>query len=488
MSKVKETYSYDSKARSRDVIRSTVQTMYAKRKKRENLRVLTLLGHESSELEQIWDPLEVPRENITVIEGRKESYELIKSQNFGVNLIGSPTSFLEYLNRLELGTKFDVINYDSTSTFGLEQREILRYIAAGGFLGEKGILATTFLGKREQGYTKEWFREQFELYGDTAENDTANLSGRSDLISRMICAIFIDGKSTYGIHPLLERDSKLLEEYEKRVQPLKEEHGVPDGSMVWDNAECPSILRNLIAEIISRDSPKISQNSLNTLTNMVYYQGIDSYSSILQRRLKYVGDNGSPMLVDINFFKQLDTSNIFYLEFDSSSNGFSFKKNDTLTKKRSNRTLDDCLTAKKRCQSVMLSEREYLGSSAKPVLTKQKAIEEFIQGRTVEDIKQKYRSTGDKPLAQWKAHVTMGTYKSEGEKQDLEIIEHPEDGDLEKITKEDAIDFIESGIPLKEIHNAYPTSFSIGQLRSYKAHITMGTYEESPAQKTATVD
>ena len=83
-----------------------------------------------------------------------------------------------------------------------------------------------------------------------------------------------------------------------------------------------------------------------------------------------------------------------------------------------------------------------------------------------------------KPLAQWKAHVTMGTYDKVPKSED-EIVEYEEDSGLEKITKEDAIDFLASGIPPQEIYEAYPTSFTQGQLRAFKAHITMGTYEQN---------
>jgi len=58
-----------------------------------------------------------------------------------------------------------------------------------------------------------------------------------------------------------------------------------------------------------------------------------------------------------------------------------------------------------------------------------------------------------------------------------EIVE--DNGDIEKITKEQAIEMISSGIPLEEILETYPTSFSPAQLRAFKAHLTMGTYDKS---------
>lgn len=480
---MKATYDYDSKSKARTALKTVVGAIYPKRKSRKKLKVLTLLGHESHELSQIWDPLGIPRENITVVEGHRDAYEMIRSQNLGVDLVKEPISFLDYLNGLSLGTSFDVINYDSVSPFGFEQREILRYIAGGGFLGKKGILSAAFLGKREHGYTKEWFREQLKLHGDRiGSTEKEGLKSRSDLISRMICAIFMDGRCTYEVHPLLLRDSKLLERYHEKTKSLKEKNNVPENHIIWDNSETVGILKELIKERIARDRPNLSEEILYVLSNVIFYQGTGSYQSALQRRVKYVGDNGSPMLVDINFFKQENAPKDFYLEFDPCIEDFRFIEPHPLVRKECKKPLDDFLKARYRCQGDTLAEREYLGSSAKPILTKSKALEEFRQGLSIEEIKQKYRSVENKPLAQWKAHMTMGTYDKDKRKKDEEVIEHCEDSDLEKITKEDAIDFIESGIPIEEVHAAYPTSFSLGQLKAYKAHITMGTYRE---RKTA---
>ena len=99
--------------------------------------------------------------------------------------------------------------------------------------------------------------------------------------------------------------------------------------------------------------------------------------------------------------------------------------------------------------------------------SKKRAIDEFRAGASVADIRSKYRAIGDKPLAQWKAHVTMGTY---AEVKEL-------DADVERITKPDAIELLSSGIPPREIYDCYPSSFSVGQLRAFKAHITMGSYQ-----------
>ena len=106
----------------------------------------------------------------------------------------------------------------------------------------------------------------------------------------------------------------------------------------------------------------------------------------------------------------------------------------------------------------------------------ERAIEEFQNGASLDDIKGKYRGWDGKPLAQWKAHVTMGTYDTSGQMQEqqVELNETASSG----LSKEEAIDLLKSGFPVAEIIEAYPGSFSAGQLRAFKAHITMESYKK----------
>ena len=109
-------------------------------------------------------------------------------------------------------------------------------------------------------------------------------------------------------------------------------------------------------------------------------------------------------------------------------------------------------------------------------LTRELAISELKDGATLDQIREKYRGWKEMPLAQWKAHVTMGTY-DETEVSGAEELQAAVAAD-DLLSKQDALDLLVAGIPAEEIHSCYPTSFSIGQLRAFKAHVTMGTYEK----------
>jgi hypothetical protein len=126
-------------------------------------------------------------------------------------------------------------------------------------------------------------------------------------------------------------------------------------------------------------------------------------------------------------------------------------------------------------------EMQFLGNSSKPVLTKGRFLEELDNGLSIDEVRAKYRAWDGKPLAAWKAHHTMGTYKAVNRDASIRveesIIVDKEDADAERITKEEAIELLSVGIPTDEIYDAYPTSFTKGQLRAFKAHITMRTYK-----------
>ena len=105
---MKETYSFKTKDAARNRLRGFVQSKYSS-KKRENLKVVTLLGHEDSELKQVWDPLGVRRENIVAVERDKDVVDLVDGKKLGVNLVYSPNGVLEYfLSNCEI---INIVNF-----------------------------------------------------------------------------------------------------------------------------------------------------------------------------------------------------------------------------------------------------------------------------------------------------------------------------------------------------------------------------------------
>ncbi len=303
---------------------------------------------------------------------------------------------------------------------------------------------------------------------------------------------------------------KVLVEIENTIRPLTrnryEEKGLefsldrehPYGSLPFSIRGNPVIIRAfelvtlqyLKQQLAEALKDKFKPDIANNIT-MKVYAALNNVNKVKRhfrpkaiKTYSYVSESGSPMIGDIYFLsypeRLVSASERLANSLGLASGRFSFRNKgefvDALDEyeKQASKFLPWELENKLYEDS---NNRTFLGSSARPVLTKQKAIEEFKAGATVEDIKAKYRGYADKPLAQWKAHVTMGTYDKKPLRVEDELVEHEEDSDLEKITKEEAIDLLSSGIPIDEIRATYPTSFTIGQLRAYKAHISMGTYK-----------
>ncbi len=399
---MKETYNYATKSKAREVLKDVVREAYPSPKQRKSLRVLTLLGHEDTELREIWDPLEVPRSNILSVESNPNVYALITSRNLGIQVVNSTLErFLEQNHQT-----FDVINYDSVSPFGLLQRDILRYMAGTQILGERGVLATWFLGRREGRYNLKWFERAFQKYQNDTSETTGKVKDRSNLLSRMICSIFIDGITNSQPHTLA-LSPVFIEEYKKYLA----EKGYSIEMQVH-HAIGGDFVKDKILHILTASGKKHNP----TIRDYLYYGGIGAYFSQSQRRLKYTGDRGTPMLVDINLFKQEDLD-IWSIGINRKQPVLKISPN--LDKGEIKKKFDIFVDSRYRCFGESLTPRENLGSSYKP------------------------RPKRD------------------------------------KISKEDAIVLIDAGVPTEEIFEAYPDSFTKMQLAAFKAHHTMGRYELS---------
>jgi hypothetical protein len=402
---MKKSYESIPKAKARKHLELFIKKIYPKRKLRKNLKVLSLLGHEDHELRNVWDPLGVPRENITNIEKDPEAFELSKKRYSDVQThYGTIEDFLDKTDET-----FDVINYDTTSQFGLNERNALRFIAYKGLLGDKGVLVSWFVGHREGGYNKQWFRDRFEEDSSFIdERDTSFIKDRSDLISRMICSIMIDGRAFYNPHPFVKLEP-FSSVYKESVKVLSREHGIEDGKFFWDPVKGNKIIKKVLKDLSKKTFPQMGDDGIYLLKEALFYQDIGSYFTTLQKRMKYVGDNGTPMLIDINYLKRDDFSDITHMIHGEDGEHEIFipaiSDNKTLRKR-----INYFMRCRGLCVGEYLDERMNLGSSMKPLITKEKAIEEFKNGSTVEEIKEKFRGTNGKPLAQWKAHFTMGTY------------------------------------------------------------------------------
>jgi len=239
---VKETFNYGAKRKAREELKDFISQHYPN--SRQTIKVLTLLGHEEHGLKEIWDGLNIPRQNITVVERDSEVYNLLMKKKLDVNLIKGDVN--KYLANTD--QNFDIINLDYHGYFNLSKIKALQHIAYNKILNGRGILATWYSGRREDETMQRIFEgqacqgvkdviEQVEqnpqILGNRCKSDLEDRllarlesikedGGRSDSISEIIYGVFFSGKLNFEQHPLISA-LKLRDEYVnfvKKSQPF----------------------------------------------------------------------------------------------------------------------------------------------------------------------------------------------------------------------------------------------------------------------------
>lgn len=231
---IKDSYGFKAKELARENLKNFIAEHYSERE-RKNLKVLTLLGHENYELEQIWDVLGVPRENITVVEENSKIYKVLEDKledpDFNVDLLPKQ-SIDDFIQ--ETDEKFDIINLDYQGYFNEEKKQTLDLIAYRGILEKRGVLATWYSGKRENPATTNMRETQDQTlmreiatgvlnavkanpnsvnkkaindamgYALKRLNDYRNGNTRSDFISDQVFSSFGFPVLNFEKHPLIE--------------------------------------------------------------------------------------------------------------------------------------------------------------------------------------------------------------------------------------------------------------------------------------------
>ena len=372
---MKSTYDFDSKARAREKLRGFVKKFYKTPVQRRNLRVLTMCGHEKVEFEQIWDPLGVRRENVYVIEKDPNAYNLILDNYPGCVMPPEPISALEYVQKID--RTFDVVNLDYMGVFDREKRDILRTIAGRLMLGDKGVVATWYSGKRENGYSKDWFEDSFQKNKNETSDSQNWKDDRDHIISRMTNAIFLDGITNLQTHPLLGNE-RIREIYQKKYPLIVNEEVrgglLEDGidyekEIVWDTHIGPRVIREIIIELL--ENTNINKSLFPALEEILFYRDIHTYSSVNQERYKYISDNGCPMIVDFNYFKEGEFKGLpslvgdegekIKVEYDCLKRYTTDKEKD---KEKTRVKINQFIKHRQRALGYDLAPRIFLGSSA----------------------------------------------------------------------------------------------------------------------------
>jgi len=491
---VRKRYGDDwAKSKSRDLVRDMVSKNLLLEKKPVKLKVLCFPGIDLAEVVEVYDSIGIPRGNITGIERDNNVADKIEESDAGINLIRGSLEDLAFTDQMPVD--LDIISLDYTGLMSNKSTQSLSELLSVQ-RNTKLIVHSANLMKRDrQNY---W---AYNFYGSmTSSVSSSNITGKTpEVISESIISQIrknnediMDGReesirdSRSLAYSAILRNILIGVVNNSDASPIfkfvRDFPGLARGYADISDVELmsihlPTIVKNAFLRMGITDQLifSIIHNGLLLGTTQSPISRIDDFKSY-----SYVSESGAPMMGDIYFLvrdkrlKEQMKSVVGLIGYPHKLQVRNFEKLRSESRKMVSGFYKFAFSINKAREDS--ENRIYLGSSARPVLTKQKAIDEFISGATVEEVRAKYRGVNGKPIAQWKAHVTMGTYESNSLIKEGELKLHEEDSDLEKITKEDAIDLLSSGIPVKEVYNAYPTSFSEGQLRAFKAHVTMKTY------------
>ena len=121
---IRKHYTSDfAKEKSRDKVRQSIEDTILLMKKPKDVKVLCFPGVDAREIIEVYDTLQIPRENIVGLERASKEYEGLKQRDLGIQLLN--TSFDEYVSS-QKQFNFDVVSLDYTGPFNLEQMIHLR--------------------------------------------------------------------------------------------------------------------------------------------------------------------------------------------------------------------------------------------------------------------------------------------------------------------------------------------------------------------------
>ncbi|MBX4195972.1 hypothetical protein KW805_00075 [Candidatus Pacearchaeota archaeon] len=502
-----------AKAKSRGLVKDMIQKTILTFRRPQDLKVLCLPGRDAAEVYEVYDPLGISRYNIIGLERDRSIAEEIEGKGLGIKVINK--SLEEYVDKNHISC-LDVVSLDFTGYLQSSQLDALRKICKK-YANTNWILHWANSIKRDGASNNLYVRgaandfetavsklSDFINKENSPDNSiamsTANVmeefqkkisNGELSKDEKALSALTLVRATTGGEY--LDGIGKIFKfctgnKYEGYIQQLEQEMGREiDRENPYKSIGYHPIVRDMLDEIsLTSIKQAAKENKIDPLFISTIWSALEHAASETKGFVpkdtvtySYISESGNPMVGNVSFLSH-------NWRYDKAAKelaraiGFPNKMNlkedyqFLMACKKASDAMHSEGRSPEDIKNMMKKEKEivFLGSSSRPVLSKQRFVEELENGMSLDQIKEKYRGWENKPLPQWKAHVTMGSYKSK----DL-VEEADEDSDLEKITKEQAVDLLSSGIPAEEIHAAYPTSFSTQQLRAYKAHVTMGTYK-----------
>lgn len=499
-----------AKAKSRKIVKDTIAGTLLTFDRPENLRVLCFPGVDAAEIYQVYDSLGIPRTNIVGIEKDQSVANSLEARSLGIEIIRKPVE--DYIAS-QRSIEFDIVSLDYTGPLSNQELETLDDMV-NKQRKNQFVLHVTNLLKRDSSSTP-LYHMGFGLT-PYVKSSTVQESSEDEIMGKLMDSVakwmdffkkiektesFLKEKKL-GYHSIIQMvclnnqlgyGNDLLRfalgpHYETVLSSLEKEYGVsisrtdPFDYVIRGNrpplqfllqAATKQGLMNIASQIGFEEKPR--QLGLvfaleDACRSEKFFINLDSTT------YSYISETGAPIIGDVNFLvypvRARNIARHIGRQLGFPSGQATMPRDQRKFEELLERYFDKLseLYTPERLEKLQTNQSKihFLGSSAKPLLTKARAIEEFRNGASVNGIMEKYRGCNNKPLAQWKAHVTMGTY-------DGDRLDEVEAEETSKMSREDALVLIEAGIPLEEIVEAFPNE-TMSRLRAFKAHKTRGTY------------
>ena len=497
-----------AKSKSRDLVRDMAKRTIMTYRKPEDVKVLCFPGYDAAEIFEVYDQLGIPRENIVGVEREEDVADKLEGDDLGIKLYrGELEDWVASQNGLDL----DIVSLDYTNPITPEElyslHDIKRLQGIEGFIlhhansarrdaqcneiyAEGHLLSSPSKNRNlGKGFFEQEYNNGIEKLSSKKSRKNTKANSYSERVQSIVTGInfahmekifkfYTGGDHEDAINYIQFRGQRMAGEkidlnWERPLHSMK--------------GQIPALfIEELVAEVLEETlENRLSEMNYtgnshvmkSVLLSVMAHSDSKKFDHKMITPYSYVSSSGTPMIGDVSFFRKpigpLNASKkiLKTLGYPGNFNSNNLKKflksTENYLAKVSKSLKGEVQFRQDKCNRI------YLGSSSKPVLSKKRAIQEFRDGLTVEEVKEKYRGWKNKPLSQWKAHVTMGTYDEKSQDTEEVIEFHEEDSDLEKITEEEAKEMITEGIPTKEIYDTYPTSFTRGQLGAFKAWDTM---------------
>lgn len=523
-----------AKEKSRQLLKGMIESTLLKFMRPQNIRVLHLPGPDGMEYKKVYEPLGVPPQNVDGLEQNTEIAELARKANPRTNIINTTLSDFVKEGRL---LDYNIVSLDSTGNFSVDTLNDAATL--GIFLKPNNFLYHVALQKRRENiHSQDLLKRLAVAYSSLGTlrkplNDVFpevkqipdELDSLRDYGLAYLMLSITNRMRRDRIYEVLEICKNVLgSEYENSLTMLLESRGDNvklrhpkygiDPSKLDDFSDIFFHGMLLLTKIklynqfygafktgnplFPSDRAKVYANACaEYIMRALFYDHIKK--SIVIEDLKkyaYVSESGTPMIGDIGYFRNDFRIFSAYNELlNQVTIGDQFRIRDFARLVKAVRRVES-LGDRQKFHSLddYLIQREFLGSSAKPILRHDKAVELILEGKNPADIAAHYRGLGIGTLRAIKIHSIRGTYDKDklelpapnkqsmkDLKQDIEArVLLAEEGlkiNGQQLGKNDAIEYLRAGISPREIHSAYPET-SLPQIIAWDFWLKKGKYDK----------